>query len=1200
MYLLLLFLGFVASFNLSDVAKAAMANDIVPTVIPFIQLTSRLFVNYSQPDGNYTNCDTVYHFGASMVDLNDTGITYDTPWHLRSYRPTPAGGVNDFYQYVPEIVWEPETNTTLYTLMMVDPLFIFDNTSAFGPYVQHYMVINIIGNNISTGDVINKYLGPGPADNNFHKYVFVLYAQPGMLNLTANQTTDIEKRANFNVTTFLFEHNLTVAHAINWVYAKGDTWGPVEQNALGFSKLDCFVPVETAARALGIVPSVLPFLNLTTHLAVSYDQPSGDFSNCGEVYNNSAVKFSLNDTGATMQTPWNARSYRPVTNTSSDYTAYQPDVRWNVTDNTTRYSLLMIDAGHSVNSTFTGPFIEHWMVVNILGNNISSGDLINPLLGPAPIDDFIHVYTFILYEQPSYLTLSPAERAAIQQRTMFNLSSFASIHNLTVVGVNWLESMRDAWSPVVQDALNITKLNCLGPVEDAARRNNIVPLIVPTLNLTTHLIINYIQPEGNYTNCGAAYYNNATSFSLNDTGVTTETPWNLRSYRPTGAGAPTDYFQYVPNITWTPQPATLYTLLMLDPLFILPNISQAWGPYVEHYMVLNIIGNDISTGNIINHLLGPAPADPNFHKYVFLLYPQSGAITLDQNETKEIQGRINFNLTSFLSKHNYTLGAAAINWVYAQGDTWGPVEQDALGFAKLNCFGQVEDAAKRNGIVPEVIPSLNLTTRLSVRFAQPADSYLSCGTEYKNDMSNFTLNDTSVTTATPWEMRSYRPTPSQSPDDFFEYHPEVHWVASSNETLYTLMMVDPVFLVNATHPWGPYVQHWMVINIPGNNISGGDVVNKFLGPAPNDINVYHKYTFVLYQQPGFLNLTAAERNATQHRINFNLPAFIALHDLNNGAAGINWGYAMVDPWALVQLDRLGYLDQDCFAAVQSAANYLGIVPWIIPALDLTTQLRVSFNQPEDSFMSCGTKITLPAFNQSLSDTDVSAVIHSPWELRSWRPGPNKTTAVTSYTPKITWTAATGLHSYALLVVDPVYILKPLDGPFVLHYMVLNINNTDILSGKVIAPYFGPAPLESLYHKYLFLLYHQNGVINLPNATIAKLQMRKNFSLNDFVATHGLGNPAGANWAFAQADQWSPVAQDYIGFQHLNCPPAPTPSSSDSWIHLTPGAFTAIVVIGALIILALLALLFFQRNKRRRDGYDTLPGEGVRKTSVNRK
>jgi len=207
------------------------------------------------------------------------------------------------------------------------------------------------------------------------------------------------------------------------------------------------------------------------------------------------------------------------------------------------------------------------------------------------------------------------------------------------------------------------------------------------------------------------------------------------------------------------------------------------------------------------------------------------------------------------------------------------------------------------------------------------------------------------------------------------------------------------------------------------------------------------------------------------------------------------------------------------------------------ALDLNTQLRVTFSQPAGEFSYCDATYKPVGFNRSLSDTDVSLVYFQPWDLRSYRPGPNKTKAVTSYAPQISWNNVTDARLYTLLVVDPIFIFDPTSavGPFLNHYMVININNTNFNSGMVINPYFGPAPLDSLYHKYVFLLYRQQSLITLSPAEITKLQTRKNFNLTTFVQNFTLGNPVGVNWAFAQADLWSAVAQDYIGFKKTHLP-----------------------------------------------------------------
>lgn len=472
-------------------------------------------------------------------------------------------------------------------------------------------------------------------------------------------------------------------------------------------------------------------------------------------------------------------------------------------------------------------------------------------------------------------------------------------------------------------------------------------------------------------------------------------------------------------------------------------------------------------------------------------------------------------------------------------------------------------------------------------FTQPAGSYISCGTEYSNVASNTTLQDTGLTIDTPWNLRSYRPTPAGGIGDFFQYHPAVHWVPQTPSTLYTLMMVD---FLNETNPWGPYAQHWMVINVPGNNTAEGEVVNPYLGPSPFD-PAFHKYTFVLYKQTnGNITLNTTEREEIQKRINFDLKAFLEVQNLT-AASGINWAFAKTDPWAPVQLDLLGLRPMDCFGAVQTAANALGIVPAIIPALDLNTLLKVSFNQPEGTYSNCDKTYKPAAFNKSLSDTDVTLVVQYPWNLRSYRPGPDKAKSMIAYAPQITWANETEGKLYTLLVIDPIYILSPVAPPGLSmnHYMIINIEGNDLSSGEVVNPYLGPAPSDSLYHKYLFLLYRQSGQIKLTAPELIQLQTRKNFSLPTFVANHTLGNPVGINWAFAQADTWCPVARDYLGIEALKCPTSP--ADMPNYVHLSPGGFAAILVIAILIILVLGGLVMKLRSARKVGGdhYGALPG-----------
>ena len=61
------------------------------------------------------------------------------------------------------------------------------------------------------------------------------------------------------------------------------------------------------------------------------------------------------------------------------------------------------------------------------------------------------------------------------------------------------------------------------------------------------------------------------------------------------------------------------------------------------------------------------------------------------------------------------------------------------------------------------------------------------------------------------------------------------------DTLYTLIMHDP------DAPSGNHL-HWIIINIPGNNINEGNTLLEYMGPAPPKGSGTHKYIFLLIEQ----------------------------------------------------------------------------------------------------------------------------------------------------------------------------------------------------------------------------------------------------------------------------------------------------------------------------------------------------------------
>lgn len=125
-----------------------------------------------------------------------------------------------------------------------------------------------------------------------------------------------------------------------------------------------------------------------------------------------------------------------------------------------------------------------------------------------------------------------------------------------------------------------------------------------------------------------------------------------------------------PTVTWkNAKPNELYTLIMTDPGAIEgrnPN-DKEW----HHWIVGNIPGNDVDKGDILTSFCpsGP-PKDSGVHRYVFLLFKQSGKLDF-KNQIKlgayQIEGRDLFSTHDFARKHNLA-EAIAGNFYLASWD----------------------------------------------------------------------------------------------------------------------------------------------------------------------------------------------------------------------------------------------------------------------------------------------------------------------------------------------------------------------------------------------------------------------------------------------------------------------------------------------------------------------------------------------------
>mmetsp|Transcript_2465 Transcript_2465/g.3040 ORF Transcript_2465/g.3040 Transcript_2465/m.3040 type:complete len:198 (-) Transcript_2465:787-1380(-) len=106
---------------------------------------------------------------------------------------------------------------SLYTLIMIDPDALSQKCQIFGPIV-HYMIINIKGNNINSGEIKATYKGPSPPPNTgLHRYIFFILEQ--RIKYEYNTFNTMYSRIRFDFRKFIDDYGLKI-HAVNFFLAQ--------------------------------------------------------------------------------------------------------------------------------------------------------------------------------------------------------------------------------------------------------------------------------------------------------------------------------------------------------------------------------------------------------------------------------------------------------------------------------------------------------------------------------------------------------------------------------------------------------------------------------------------------------------------------------------------------------------------------------------------------------------------------------------------------------------------------------------------------------------------------------------------------------------------------------------------------------------------------------------------------------------------
>ncbi|CAD6244710.1 GSCOCG00013434001-RA-CDS [Cotesia congregata] len=134
--------------------------------------------------------------------------------------------------------------------------------------------------------------------------------------------------------------------------------------------------------------------------------------------------------------------------------------------------------------------------------------------------------------------------------------------------------------------------------------------------------------------------------------------------------------------------------------------------------------------------------------------------------------------------------------------------------------------------------------------------------------------------------------------------PTVHWDADSG-SFYTLCMTDPD-APSRKQPTYREWHHWLVGNIPGNDLSKGEVLSEYIGSGPPEGTDLHRYVFLVYKQPQ--KLTFDEQRLTNrsgnNRAKFSISKFAEKYNLGAPIAG-NFYQAAYDDYVPILYKQLG-------------------------------------------------------------------------------------------------------------------------------------------------------------------------------------------------------------------------------------------------------------------------------------------------------
>jgi len=475
----------------------------VPTVAVSFSNTALTYTSCGYPlsvDGSAVSLDAytvglarVYPDGVNKATYKAVASNYDIDDPLHPTRDgnsaaaasldplTPLEGyvsqMPKSYQTInaPLLSWEADTSK-YYTVLMVDAgkADSIHTANACEMDYLHWLVMNVKGSDLSSGSTIVGYFGPTNHELQPHTYIFSIYEQAEQFSATtilaattvyqaATARTTFNKQLfarTFFSQTQLVAGSLMKPIAINRMQMIWDDYIPARLQSTGLDVQygsGCnFMPYKVGAEA--------KVHKLDTVLPVSTAADSGMQSGLAVMFSNAEISYT--SCSVQMVAPKSSVTLNALTPSSiynsgmakSFQTEQAPSLFW-VASAQKYYTVLMVDVGEGPEyaaDAYKATYL-HWLVMNVPGTEVDSGQTIVDYFGPFNRDMAAHTYVFAIYEQAGFFKASTivaakTKYAAVDAQSKFDTLAFSTAYathlkNGKPVALSWMQMSFDDYIP---------------------------------------------------------------------------------------------------------------------------------------------------------------------------------------------------------------------------------------------------------------------------------------------------------------------------------------------------------------------------------------------------------------------------------------------------------------------------------------------------------------------------------------------------------------------------------------------------------------------------------------------------------------------------------------------------------------------------------------------------------------------------------